>query len=409
MKYKKIICCLLLMLTLSGCSGTASLNAGAQKQKIEIQELTDDFKKNQMQFAVNLFQETALQNPDGNLLISPLSVMTALSMTANGAKNQTLSEIEQVLGSDISDLNQNLYSYLQTLPSSGKTKFSIANSIWFRDTEALKVNPEFIQNNVNYYDCDLYQEAFTPETCDKINQWVDKNTDHQINHVIDHMNPEDMLYLINALSFDGKWLEPYEKDKIEKQRFENFDHQGTTVSMMKSEEIYYISSDHAEGFLKPYQDGYSFAAILPDEEISVNEYIASLDSETLSDMLNHPDTNAEIIAGIPKFSSDFNISAKEILFEMGIQTAFTDDADFSDMAEYQNQKDALKIGEVLHKTHIEVDEQGTKASAVTAVIMMNKAEAMQKSVILNRPFVYLIIDDANKLPVFIGTVREIRD
>lgn len=409
MKYKKIICCLLLMLTLSGCSGTASLNAGAQKQKIEIQELTDDFKKNQMQFAVDLFQETALQNPEGNLLISPLSVMTALSMTANGAKNQTLSEIEQVLGSDISDLNQNLYSYIQTLPSSGKTKFSIANSIWFRDTEALKVNPEFIQNNVNYYDCDLYQEAFTPETCDKINQWVDKNTDHQINHVIDHMNPEDMLYLINALSFDGKWLEPYEKDKIEKQRFENFDHQGTTVSMMKSEEIYYISSDHAEGFLKPYQDGYSFAAILPDEEISVNEYIASLDSETLSDMLNHPDTNAEIIAGIPKFSSDFNISAKEILFEMGIQTAFTDDADFSDMAEYQNQKDALKIGEVLHKTHIEVDEQGTKASAVTAVIMMNKAEAMQKSVILNRPFVYLIIDDANKLPVFIGTVREIRD
>lgn len=408
MKYKKIICCLLMMLTLSGCSGTTSLNAGAQKQKIEIQELTDDFRNNQMRFAVELFQETASQNPEGNLLISPLSVMTALSMTANGAKNQTLSEIEQVLGNNISDLNQNLYSYIQTLPSSGKTKFLLANSIWFRDTEILKVNPDFIQNNINYYDCDLYQEAFDSGTCDKINQWIDKNTNHQIDHVIDHINPDDMLYLINALSFDGKWLEPYEKDQIKDQRFKNLNQQEKSVKMMHSEEKYYISSGYAEGFLKPYQDGYSFAAILPDEDISVNDYIASLDAETLIEMLNHPDANEEIIAGIPEFKSDFSISVKDILSEMGIRNAFTDDADFSDMAEYQNQEDALKIGEILHKTHIEVDQQGTRASAVTAVIMTNKSEPMLKSVILNRPFIYMIIDNQNQLPVFIGTVREIQ-
>jgi len=177
--------------------------------------------------------------------------------------------------------------------------------------------------------------------------------------------------------------------------------------MMHSSEYNYLESDQATGFLKPYQDGYSFAAILPDESISIDDYISNLTAENLSDMLKNIQ-NTEVSAEMPKFKSEYDTSLVDALQNMGMQNAFTESADFSGISS----DTGLYINDVLHKTFIQVDERGTKAGAVTAVMMQENGLAVAhepKFVILDRPFVYMIIDDANQLPVFIGTVKEVQD
>ncbi|MBR1554231.1 MAG: serpin family protein [Oscillospiraceae bacterium] len=414
MKFKKLISVLSSCVLLSGCGAvqespdiqTNNLTSSVQSQPVSVSETGTDFQSSQLQFAVNLFQQTVSEHADENVLVSPLSVMLALSMTANGANGETLSEMEQVLGNQISDLNQNLYSYTNSLPSGEKAKFSLANSIWCRNEEGFTVNPDFIQTDANYYQADVYQEDFSPETCDKINQWVSQKTNGMIDSIIDTIDSNTMMYLINALSFDAEWLHIYEDTDIrEGQTFTSADGIQQTVTMMHSSENIYLESEQATGFIKPYADGYSFIALLPDEKISVDDYITSLTPDFLSDMLANAQ-DAEVIANMPKFKNEFETSLVDTLTAMGMPTAFSSMADFSGMSDIN-----LHIGDVLHKTFIEVDERGTKAGAVTAVQMDEEGimETEPKFVTLDRPFVYMIVDNQNNLPLFIGTVKEIQE
>jgi len=433
MKIKKIISTVTACMLLSGCGAVQEMPAQqlssetpaqtisasetlaqtvsvseTPAETVSVTELDQNFHDSQMQFALKLFQQNVTEHPEQNILVSPLSVMLALSMTANGAENQTRSEMEQVLGSNLSDLNQNLYSYIQKLPSSENAKLSIADSVWFRDRENFSVNTDFLQKNETYYQADIYQEVFDSKTCDKINNWVDQNTDHMIPKIIDEIDSNTMMYLINALAFDAEWLHIYEETDIREGRaFKNISGVNQTVTMMHSSEYNYLESDQATGFLKPYQDGYSFAAILPDESISIDDYISNLTAENLSDMLKNIQ-NTEVSAEMPKFKSEYDTSLVDALQNMGMQNAFTESADFSGISS----DTGLYINDVLHKTFIQVDERGTKAGAVTAVMMQENGLAVAhepKFVILDRPFVYMIIDDANQLPVFIGTVKEVQD
>ncbi|MBR1529560.1 MAG: serpin family protein [Oscillospiraceae bacterium] len=413
MKIKKIISVLTACMLLSGCG--AVQEEPAQKlvseipaQSVSVTDSDQNFHDSQMQFALKLFQQNVTENPEQNILVSPLSVMLALSMTANGAENQTRSEMEQVLGSPLSDLNQDLYSYIQKLPSSENAKLSIANSVWFRDRENFTVNADFLQKNETYYQADIYQEAFDQKTCDQINNWVDEKTDHMISKIINEIDSNTMMYLINALAFDAEWQHIYEETDIREGRaFKNISGVKQTVTMMHSSEYNYLESEQATGFLKFYQDGYSFAAILPDESIPIDEYISNLTAEDLSAMLKNVQ-NTEVSAEMPKFKSEYDTSLVNTLRNMGMQNAFTESADFSGISS----DTYLYISDVLHKTFIQVDERGTKAGAVTAVAMERNGLSVEhepKFVILDRPFVYMIIDNANQLPVFIGTLKEIQD
>ena len=197
MKFKKLISVLASCVLLSGCGSVSetpgnNLTASVQSQPVSVSAPEGDFQTSQMQFAVKLFQESVSETPDGNVLVSPLSVMLALSMTANGADGQTLSEMEQVLGSPLSDLNQNLYSYTHNLPSGENAKLSLANSIWFRDREDFSVKQEFLQTDADYYQADVFQEPFDPETCGKINSWVKQKTDGMIPQIIDTIDSDTM-------------------------------------------------------------------------------------------------------------------------------------------------------------------------------------------------------------------------
>ena len=404
---KKLLCCLMACIMLTGCSTVSAndLTSSVSSQEIAVQELDDDFRTHQMQFALTLFQETCAEHQNENVLVSPLSVMLALSMTANGADGETKSQMESVLESDITALNQNLYSYVQKLPSGRKAKLSVANSIWFKDEDGFTIKPEFLQSSADYYHAGIYQEDFSQETCDTINNWVRKKTDNSIDTIISEINPHDMMYLINALAFDAKWRKPYQKKDIREQSFINSNGEIRNIDMMYSKETYYLESEQATGFIKGYEKDYCFAALLPNQDISIDDYITSLNAEAVFAMFDNGISICpeEISAGLPEFKGEFSTSLKETFQNIGMTDAFTEEADFSNIAEYP-----LRIDDIFHETYIEVNAQGTKATAATKITLSKNGDAIMKSVILDRPFVYMILDGENKLPIFIGTIKDIK-
>ena len=360
-------------------------------------------------FGVRLFK-TSMEEGE-NTLISPLSVLYALAMTANGADGETLAQMEQVLGMDVENLNSYMLEYLDLLPESKDYKMSLANSIWFKDDPNFAVEQSFLQTNADYYGAGAYKAAFDEGTRNDINNWVKEHTDGMIPEIIDEIPDEAIMYLVNALAFDAKWADEYEEHQIREGRFTMEDGTRQDVDMMHSEEYTYLEDDLATGFIKYYKDRrYAFVAMLPNEGVTVSQYVDSLTGEHLRDLLNNPQ-DLTVFASIPKFETEYDIEMSEVLQEMGMTDAFDwRVADFSRLGTYNVDGMNICINRVLHKTFISVTEQGTRAGAATAVEMVAEG-AMEivefKEVVLDRPFVYMLIDCETNLPFFIGTMMNV--
>ena len=360
-------------------------------------------------FGVRLFK-TSIEEGE-NTLISPLSVLYALAMTANGADGETLAQMEQVLGMDVDNLNSYMLAYLELLPESKDYKMSLANSIWFKDDPNFAVEQSFLQTNADYYGAGAYKAAFDEGTRNDINNWVKEHTDGMIPEIIDEIPDEAIMYLVNALAFDAKWADEYEEHQIREGRFTMEDGTRQDVDMMHSEEYTYLEDDLATGFIKYYKDRkYAFVAMLPNEGVSVSQYVDSLTGEHLRELLNNPQ-DLTVFASIPKFETEYDIEMSEVLQEMGMTDAFDwQVADFSRLGTYNVDGMNICISRVLHKTFISVSEQGTRAGAATAVEMVAEG-AMEivefKEVVLDRPFVYMLIDCESNLPFFIGTMMNV--
>ncbi len=379
------------------------LMKGIKANEVEGKDVDERFIQSTARFSMELFKRSLGED---NSLVSPLSVLLALSMTANGADNETLEQMEKVLGDDITidELNEYLYSYAKGLPNKKKSRFEISNSIWFR--EGFNVNDDFLQKNADYYKASAYESAFDEQTVKDINNWVKKKTDGLIDEILDNIDDSAVMFLINAIVFDAEWEKIYEKNDIKERDFKNIDGTYAKVDMMYSNESKYISSDNAAGFVKPYKNkDYSFVAILPNKDISIYDYVESLDGETFLNLVGGA-AKEVVNAGVPKFKYDYEIVMNGALIDMGMEHAFDGRADFSKMD--ADLKEGLYISEVLHKTFISVDEKGTKAGAVTKVEIRDTAGPVSEArVILDRPFVYAIIDNATNLPLFIGTVVDL--
>ncbi|MCD8375964.1 MAG: serpin family protein [Oscillospiraceae bacterium] len=413
-----LLLCAALALSLSGC-GTADtrenaeleaedLMAGIVAQMADSSVQTEETAAQAMaDFALRLFQNSAVDGE--NTLISPLSVLCALAMTANGAQGDTLAQMEELFGLDVEGLNAWLSAYLAALPDEDGCKLSLANSIWFRDVDSLSVEQGFLQANADYYGTDIYRAAFDEGTLKDINSWVSGRTDGMIENILDEIPQEAVLYLINALAFDAQWEDIYEESQIRDGTFTLEDGTEREAELMYSTESVYLEDENAAGFLKYYEGGrYAFAALLPNENVTVAEYVSSLTGEGLAALLENAG-RVTVHAAIPKFESDYSVEMNEILEAMGMSDAFDgEQADFSAMAHSADGN--IFISRVLHKTYISVDEAGTKAGAATVVEAMSEAAegpVETKTVYLNRPFVYMILDCENNTPVFIGTVMDV--
>ena len=356
----------------------------------------------QRRLAVDMINTASDADKNTNVLVSPLSAMLALAMAANGAQNDTLSEIEQLLGGMKTDeLNEYVYSFMSGLSSTDETKFKYANSIWLLD-DTLDVKSNYLQKIKDYYQAQVFRCKPGNAAVDEMNSWVNENTDGMIKKIVDKISNDTVLMLMNTLAFDGEWSQPYMSDNVSREVFTAYDNSLHTVDMMLSSENMYLEDTDAKGFVKRYKGGkFSFAVLLPNRGIDINEYISSLDGAKLGGLLNGAEY-ANVVAKIPKFECDYTIVMNDMLKSLGMEKAFTDQADFTGIAGIP-----LRISEVIQKTYINVDEHGTKASAATLIKGETKSAAPDepKSVICDRPFIYMIIDNDSNIPLFIGTVK----
>lgn len=397
-------------LSMTGCTTASATNLmdGVTPRDVAADVDLTAYSAAVTDFSVRLFQNST--EPGKNTLISPFSVLCALAMTANGAKGETLSQMEDVLGLTTAELNAFIHTYMEQLPEAETYKLNLANSIWFTDKDSFTVNEDFLQTNADYYGAGIYKAPFDDSTLKDINNWVEDNTDGMIKDILDQIPESVVMYLVNALAFDAEWQKVYEETQVKDGVFTTEDGIERKVELMHSEEHRYLEDKNAAGFLKYYDDrSYAFVALLPNEGVSVEEYVATLTGEHLQELLNAADTST-VFAAIPKFESEYSVEMREILMEMGMPSAFGQgNTDFSGLG--TSTEGDIAISRVLHKTYIAVDEKGTKAGAAT-VVEANAGSAPvepeeTKTVILDRPFVYMLIDCENNLPFFIGTVMDV--
>lgn len=397
---------LILTLLLCGCTaapaGAENLMEQVPARVICLAE-TPDCSAEATDFAVRLFQRSLKEGE--NTLISPLSVLSALAMTANGANGETLSQMEAALGMATGELNPYLYSFLDGQSES----LRLANSIWFKDTPSLEVCPEFLETNADFYRADIFTTPIDHTTLEAVNTWVHEKTDGTIPKMLDKVDPLTVMYLINALAFEGQWETVYKETQIREGTFTAADGTQQTVEFMFSEEATYLKDKNATGFLKYYEGrDYAFVALLPEEGVSVTEYVSSLTGKRLRSLLENPE-NVPVQVKLPKFETEYDLDMTGILTSMGMTDAL--DLELADFSRLGSSEDGnIFISKVLHKTYISVAEQGTKAGAATAVEMALGAAPVKdyREVSLDRPFVYMLIDCEENLPFFIGTVMDLK-
>ena len=416
---KKVIALLLaLTLLLTGCSGKESSYTAEPETDIAKMELTEPteelgcagtdampwYNDEVADFGLSLLRGS--MNTEKNVLISPVSVLAVLSMTANGAEGETLTQMETVLGKNKDALNQ-WYEY--DIIKARSESLHLANAIYLKDDGELVVKESFLQALEKWYETGVYMTSFNESTLREINQFVEDNTNGMVKNILDKIPKEAVMYLVNALAFEARWEEPYDEYQIGEQVFTTEDGREQTVELMYTEEDFsYVENELVTGFLKNYEGGrYGFVALLPKEGMRIEELIDSLSGDSLSDLLSYR-REGKVLTAMPKFQTEFDVEMSEVLKNMGMTDAFDDEkANFSGMGTYAGED--LFISRVLHKTFISVAEQGTRAGAATVVEMAPEA-AMEpeeiKEVILNRPFLYMIWDRETNMPIFMGAFMD---
>ena len=371
--------------------------------------LSQSMQNDILDFSIDFFKHQI--EDDENTIVSPQSLYFALGMTINGANGDTQQELINTLckGSDLQEFNDNISALINQTDT--KT-CNIANSIWLKDVQDLSLNSEFKKSSEEYFKSEIYTKKFDGKFVDTVNKWVSKNTDGMIDTILNEVPSEDtMMYLINAICFDAKWNDKYDDIQInENGKFTNSKGDIQDVVMLNSTEDTYLCDEQSTGFLKYYLGGkYAFMGILPNEDVSINDYMESLTGDSFINLYRSKISrnSVSVKVTIPEFKYTSEYLLNDTLKDMGISSAFDEfSADFSNMIDSNTYK--LYMGKVIQKAYIQVDRNGTKASAITS-ISMNDATAMLETyqVYLDRPFIYAIMDTDTELPIFMGVVNDI--
>ncbi len=363
----------------------------------EAREPDAEFAAASAEFAAALLKNAAKGE---NTVISPYSVQLALAMTANGASGETLAQLEQVFGLSVQQLN----AYLLACGQKSTEEFTAANALWVR--EDYPVSEDFLQTDRDYYGAEINSIPFSSATCDEINSWVNYQTRGKIEKIIDEMDPDAVMYLVNALAFSATWRKEYITSDVQKELFHAASGD-TQAELMYSDEYWYLRDENTVGFLKDYEnDRFCYAVLLPQEGTSLDDYVASLSGEKLTALMANA-SQEKIHAVMPKFTTEYSTELGAVLQTMGASDAFDKDkADFSAMSP-EAKETHLRIGRVLHKTFLQVNETGTEAAAATTVEMVAESTAIPqeyKTVRVDRPFVCGIYDREMQCFLFLGAI-----
>ncbi|MBR6402472.1 MAG: serpin family protein [Eubacterium sp.] len=355
---------------------------------------------------------------DKNVLISPTSIMFAFGLAENAARGRTRSQMEKVIngGLKTADDNQILCKLMRDMESDEEVKWNVANSIWIRDRNDVKVKDSYLRTAGAFYDADIFKAPFDPSTVEDINGWVNKNTNEMIPKIIEELDKSAVACLINAIAFEGSWAEPFNDYQIAKDSdFINSDGTISKVNMLCGKESGYFNLNGANGFKKYYKGGeYAFVGIEMPKGVSTADYISKLSKNpsSFNKALSNVQYDKDVRIKMPEYQLDYDIEMSDTLKKMGITDAFDKNrADLYNMF-VKDPGSNYYFDKVIHKTHIEVDKNGTKAAAATAIIMV-KATSVQPfkeplEINLDHAFVYAIIDTKNNTPVFIGCVNSLQ-
>ncbi|MFW5805865.1 MAG: serpin family protein [Bacteroidales bacterium] len=346
-----------------------------------------------------------------NLMISPLSVHLALAMTANGAKENTLDEMLDVLGFQDFDMDEfNAYfKYLmdELTELDPEVEMEIANSIWYRNN--FDVLSSFLDVNQEYYNAEIEALDFgSPDAVSTINNWVADATHQKIDEIIDEIPDEAVMYLINAIYFYGTWQYEFDKSQTEDKNFYLADDETVEVPMMQMEaDLKYFSADGTSIVEIPYGRGnFVMDVILPAQDQAPENVLSTLTAATWSEWTSSL-YERPMILSMPKFKFEWGKKdLKDVLESLGMHDLFDEDAaDLSGI----NEQMQLYVSKVLHKTYIDVNEEGTEAAAVTAVEISNTSagddDAQPFYVNVNRPFIFLIRERSTESILFSGVVN----
>lgn len=358
----------------------------------------------QNRFGLKLFKQANTESQNsGNVMVSPLSVSQALSMTYNGANGNTKDEFEQLLDysglttNEINNNNQNLVDALVNHDS--KVEFSVANSIWYRNDRT--VREEFKRVNRDFYNAEIEALDFSQSenVKNRINGWVNEKTKTKIPTIIDKVSAESFLFLVNAIYFKADWKFQFDKKATTNRPFDAGE--ALLVPTMKIEGGFnYFANETFEAVELPYGgEKFSMFLILPESGTNMNEFIEDLelaDLEVAYEKLKKRNLNIYL----PRFEFEYKNELKEELKELGLNQAFSLGADFSKMTD-----DRVHVSKVLHKTYIKTDEEGSEAAAVTAVEMIiTSVDPSNPEVRFNRPFMFVIREKDTQSNLFIGKV-----
>lgn len=353
------------------------------------------------------FKFLKMENKKENMIYSPLSIRYALQMLNEGANSNTKAQIEKVIG------NTNLRKY-----DNINDVLSLANALYIRDTYSKYVKDEYKNKLLNNYNAEIKYDAF--KSADNINNWIENKTFGQIKNMLrDEIvtNPDNEMFLINALAIDMAWKEKFDGEDTHGGKFYLENGKEMTATMMnqetKSDSISYYKDNKITAIsmdLEQYEnEQMEFIAIMPNEDLA--NYIGNFGTDTLKSINDNltlaSKTKYGLDISIPRFSFDYDLNLEDDLKTLEITDAFNPDlADFSNMSS----KSPLWVGGALHKANIEFTEKGVKAAAVTVIYMTDTmALADEKKPIeirIDKPFMYLIRDKKTGEIWFVGTVYE---
>lgn len=359
-------------------------------------------------FGLKLLSDLSLPQKHENIFLSPLSIFAALTMTENGAAGKTRDSMRHAMAvpADLSDdaLHQSASAMLKSLKAQKGVELAIANALWSDIRTTLAAN--FVQQCRELYDAEATSLDFSqPSAADTINRWVSDNTRGKIPSIVDPATVQaSKAILTNAVYFKGKWEEPFPKDETRPGPFHLANGKEKQVPLMHLSSIKggYRSGDGFEAAALGYKGSPTirFYALLPGPGRTPEDILATLKVETL----RFPTERVDLDLSLPKFTLDYEAKLKDALKRMGMSVAFSDNADFSPMG-----SPPLKIAQVVHKTRLEVDEEGTVAAAATAVVMAPTAVMRpepKKVLVFDRPFAILLCDTETGTILFAGVVYD---
>ena len=390
-----------LSLAFTGCTVSNPSN-GSGDNKIDTPIISNKVSGEAITFK-DEFNILKFMPDDKNYMVSPFSLKMAMSLAANGADGTTKDEILTAFGIDnLDSYNTAAKELIERYEGTSSVKLNVANSIWLNKDVAgkdIKFTDEYKKLVSEYYKGTASEED-AKNIAMKINSWVEKKTNNKIKNLLPEGDAKFLSVLVNTIYFKGEWAEQFEEYATKEEDFT--DRNGKvekTDFMHKTERYRFYEDENMKMARVPYKGGKTaMYLVLPTNE-------DKMDIATALDNMN----SYKVRLSFPKFKTEYSLSFKEILKHIGIEKAFEkweaefDEVMFKGVKEGEN----VYVDDVLQKTFIEVDENGTEAAAATAVIM-NKATSIGpgmeeiKEFKADRPFIYFIRDDVTHEVLFIG-------